>query len=205
MRDIIRKMCCLGICIVLCLCCGCREKETFTLKEATEEDTKEKEELQEYAGSGKELKEVGTQFVYVCGAVFAPGVYELKQGSRVYEAVEAAGGMTSEADETYLNQAELTEDGERIYVPSKEETRKEESENSAGMEGRMPGDAGKVNLNTAAKEELMTLTGIGESKAESIIRYRKENGAFRSIEDIMKIEGIKSGVFNKIKEDIRVK
>lgn len=187
-----KKMCyCLGICMILILCGGCKTKETAVLHEITEEDTEEK----------KEENPVTVQFVYVCGAVVKPGVYELPEGGRMYEALEAAGGMTEEADQTYLNQAELLEDGQRIYVPTQKETASENQGNDADMAE----NDGKINLNTATKEELMTLAGIGESKARSIIKYREENGRFHSVEDIMKIEGIKSGVFNKIKDQIVVK
>lgn len=182
-----KKMCyCLGMCVILGLCGGCKEEEAATLLEVREEDTKEEEPLEE-----------ASVVVYVCGAVERPGVYELPAGSRIYEALEAAGGMTEEAFEGYLNQACLLEDGEQLFVPTQEERNAQEP-NAGSADG-------KINLNTATKEELMTLTGIGESKAESIIRYREENGRFQSIEDIMKIEGIKSGVFHKIKDHIVVR
>ena len=136
-------------------------------------------------------------FVHVCGEVVHPGVYELKAGSRVYEAVKAAGGMSENAAQNFLNQAEILEDGQQIYVPSEEEISDTDSEN-----GRT--DDGKVNLNQASKEQLMTLPGVGEAKADAIIRYRSEKGDFRSIEEIMEIEGIKEGVFKKIEDWITV-
>ena len=131
-------------------------------------------------------------FVYVCGAVVSEGVYELPDGSRVYEAIEAAGGFREDAATTAMNQAQVLEDEQRIYVPTLEELRVQST-----SEGR------KVNLNTATKEELMTLPGVGESKADSILRYRQEK-QFRRIEDIMEIAGIKEGLFEKIKEHITV-
>lgn len=181
----IKNVCyCLGICIVLVLCGGCKSEEKAVLQEIQEEDTKEKEVISTIV-----------QCIYVCGAVERPGVYELPAGSRVYEALEAAGGMTPEADQTYLNQAEFIEDGQQIYVPAQEETTTVKTTDKQG----------KVNINTATIEELMTLTGIGEAKAGSIIQYRETNGKFHSIEELMQIEGIKRGVFNKIKEQIVVK
>lgn len=138
--------------------------------------------------------------IYVCGAVSEPGIYELDEGARLYEAVEAAGGMTEEASADSVNLARAVSDGEQIYIPTSEETE---------AQGIMPGTDGgvspaqkKVNINTASAEELMTLTGIGEAKAESIIRYREENGRFQNIEELMEISGIKEGVFEKIKDDI---
>ena len=132
--------------------------------------------------------------VYVCGAVNAPGVYTLPAGSRVYEAVRMAGGLSDEADERVVNQAEILTDGRQVTIPTKAEVLKEE-EGAAG---------GPVNINTAGVSELMRLSGVGESRAKDIIAYRKEHGAFSVPEDIMKVPGIKAAVFEKIKDDITV-
>ena len=137
-------------------------------------------------------------FVYVCGAVQKPGVYELPAGSRVYEALEAAGGLMEEADEKSLNQAELLRDGSQITVYTKEE-----ASSLPASAGETAG-SGKVNLNTAGKELLTTLPGIGDAKADAILQYREENGGFSSIEEIMQIEGIKEKVFEKIRDLIEV-
>lgn len=153
--------------------------------------------------SGKKKDPEDTVFVYVCGAVNAPGVYELGKDARVFEAIGLAGGMTGEAAAEAVNQARTVADGEQIYVPTAEEAQTQ----GAGVEDIITGNAdgsGKININTAGKEELMTLTGIGEAKAQSILDYREEHGRFGSIEDLMQIEGIKEGVFNKIKEDITI-
>ena len=136
--------------------------------------------------------------VYVCGAVQKPGVYELPAGSRVYEALAAAGGLTEEADEKSLNQAELLRDGSQITVYTKEE-----ASSLPASAGETAG-SGKVNLNTAGKELLTTLPGIGDAKADAILQYREENGGFSSIEEIMQIEGIKEKVFEKIRDLIEV-
>ena len=132
--------------------------------------------------------------VYVCGAVNAPGVYTLPAGSRVYEAVRMAGGLSDEADERAVNQAEVLTDGRQVTIPTKAEVLKGE-EGAAG---------GPVNINTAGVSELMRLSGVGESRAKDIIAYRKEHGAFSVPEDIMKVPGIKEAVFEKIKDDITV-
>ena len=132
--------------------------------------------------------------VYVCGAVSAQGVYTLPAGSRVYEAVRMAGGLSDEADERAVNQAEVLTDGRQVTIPTKAEVLKEE-EGAAG---------GPVNINTAGVSELMRLSGVGESRAKDIIAYRKEHGAFSVPEDIMKVPGIKEAVFEKIKDDITV-
>ena len=164
------------------------------------EDTKDAKE----GGGAKEQEEPGESvvIVHVCGQVASPGVYELPAGSRIYEAVEAAGGLGPQAVAEGLNQAAEAEDGQQIYVPSAEEM----EEGTVPLESAGPAETGqtKVNINTAGAEELMTLSGIGEAKASAIIRYREENGKFGSIEELMEISGIKEGVFEKIKDQIKV-
>ncbi len=132
-------------------------------------------------------------YVFVCGAVENPGVYELQQGSRVFEAIQAAGGFSEEAAVNEVNQAELLEDEMKLYVPTRQELAVQAEE-----------DSGKININKASLADLMTLPGVGEAKANQIIQYREENGAFQSIEDIMLISGIKEGLFQKIKEYITI-
>ena len=149
-------------------------------------------------------------YVYVCGAVKKPGVYTFQTGNRICDAIEAAGGFSKKADDVAQNLAEPLVDGQQLYVPYKNEkksveqpSQKENSQMSALQE---PVDAGqsKVNLNQATKEQLMTLPGIGEAKAQSILNYRQEKGSFTSVEEIMNIEGIKEGVFQNIKDHITV-
>lgn len=146
----------------------------------------------------------GSCFVYVCGQVNAPGVYELPIGSRICDAMEAAGGMTADAGSSYWNLAELLWDGEKIYVPTEAEAQvlgqPPESEQETDAQGITKD--GRIDVNTASKEQLMTIPGIGESKADSILAYRKENGNFASPEDIMNITGIKEGLYSKIKDYI---
>lgn len=135
--------------------------------------------------------------VYVCGAVQHPGVYELAEGSRVYEALALAGGVTDDASPTAVNQAQPITDGEMIEILTVDQAMERETAQEAESDGR-------VNINTADAEELKTLPGIGEAKADSIIAYREKNGAFAAIEDIKNIEGIKDGVFAKIEDCIKV-
>ncbi len=136
-------------------------------------------------------------YVHICGEVKDPGVYELPEGSRIFEAVEAAGGFTEKAAQASLNQAQKLSDGVQIVILSLEE-----AEEKARRERELA--AGIVNLNTASKEQLMTLTGIGESRAEDILRYREESGGFQSIEEIMNVPGIKESAYLKIKDSITV-
>lgn len=145
-------------------------------------------------------------YVHICGEVVSPGVYELKEGSRVFQAIEKAGGVTDQAAAEYLNMAEQVKDGMKIVVPGKEEVEaaKARGEISFRAEASSNVQKAKVNLNTATKEELMTLRGVGEAKANDILKYRESHGGFQRIEDIMKISGIKDAAFQKIKDDITV-
>lgn len=138
-------------------------------------------------------------YVHVCGEVVNPGVYVLSAGSRIFEAIEAAGGFTDEASGSALNLAEKVCDGMQIVVWSEADAETLHDGSGSAEEGPH-----LVNLNTATKDELMTLKGIGESKAEDIIRYREESGGFSAIEDIMKVPGIKNAGFQKIKDSITV-
>ena len=155
-------------------------------------------------GSGEEPEaaeervEESTLFVHICGEVAEPGVYELPEGSRIYEAVEAAGGFTEAAEPGCVNLAQVLEDGRQVEIPDRESAAEIKQQEAAA-------DHGLVDINTAGKPELCTLPGIGESRAESIIAYREKNGGFARIEDIMKVEGIKEGMFARIKDKICVR
>lgn len=149
-------------------------------------------------------------YVHICGEVKRPGVYKLAAGSRVYEAVELAGGFCESAAQGYVNQAALLEDGMKIVIPSELDLPKdwELTQKDAGIYPKAD-EAGpkeqKVNLNTASIEQLCTLPGIGESRAKSIIAYREAHGGFDSAEEIMQVEGIKEGAYSKIKDQISIK
>ena len=167
-------------------------------------------------------EETKTLVVHICGAVSAPGVYELPAGSRIIDAVEAGGGFLPEADEACCNLAEEIVDGCQIYIMTKTESCADgQTEKKAGIQTSPDSDMqttdrnvrsnsapalenGLVNLNTADIAALMTLPGIGESRAKAIISYREQHGAFAQIEDIMKISGIKQAAFSKIKDKITV-
>lgn len=194
MRRFLARCCIVSIVVLGVFLPGCEKQEEAGFQEVSLEELDE-----EGISAEQKLSEAGPEkiFVHVCGEVKRPGVYELYAGSRIFEAIKEAGGITKAAAETSINQAEMLSDGQQLYVPSKEEI--ENQKNGTGMTGD-----GKVNINKASKEELMTLTGIGEAKADAIIRYREEKGNFDSIEDIMEIEGIKEGVFRKIQDRITV-
>ena len=190
--------------LLLCvLLCGCDDRTAVFLEETPEEEAVET--IVEVTVPPEKI------YVDVCGAVNQPGVYSLEPGSRVFQAVEAAGGCSSEAAGEYINQAELLDDGQQIYVPSRQEVEEQKVSggNSVMPQGGLPGQElsetnGKVNLNTADEAELTSLTGIGATRAQAIILYRQENGPFSSIEEIMNVQGIKEATFEKIKDDIAV-
>lgn len=181
------------------------EEEALQEGKGSGEEQADGESQEQREGAGKEQTgrtDEGKIWVYVCGQVASPGVYELPEESRIYEAVESAGGILEQGAAESVNLAEKASDGQRIYIPSKEEAAAMPAETpDEGSSGGMNDE--RVNLNTADKEELMTLTGIGETRAEAILTYREENGSFHSPEDIMNVQGIKEGIYEKIKEQIK--
>ena len=179
------------------------------------------------AGNGTEINSTGeTQpemiYVDVCGAVANPGVFQLAAGSRVFQAIEAAGGYLPEAVQNCVNRAGVLTDGQQLYILTQEEMERQgldPAEMAGASDGQMNGSAGtgqntgmtaqvqqdnRININTADEAQLTTLTGIGATRAQAIIAYREENGPFVAIEDIMNVQGIKEGTFAKIKDEIVV-
>ncbi len=173
------------------------------------------------AVSDKEMQQAMI-YVDVCGAVANPGVFQLAAGSRVFQAIEAAGGYLPEAALTCVNRAGVLTDGQQLYILTQEEMERQgldPAEMSGASDGQMNGSAGtgqntgmnaqvqqdnRININTADEAQLTTLTGIGATRAQAIIAYREENGLFAAIEDIMNVQGIKEGTFAKIKDEIVV-
>ena len=173
--------------IIMLLCTGCA---TDSLQYAGEITAIPNGDLQisttEYPETDTPIK------VHVCGEVYFPGVYTVYSQSRIYDVVQQAGGFTKEADTEAVNQARTVSDGEQIYIPSR--NGKEESADSQGL----------IDLNKANEATLCTIPGIGSQRAKEIIDYREKNGSFKKIEDIMKVSGIKEGMFEKIAPYITV-
>lgn len=165
--------------------------------------------------------------VYVVGCVNNPGVITLKKGKLIDDAIKLAGGLTKDADPLSVNLVYKLEENVMLHIKSRQETEKEfrdtaganEAGNGVRIEKGSAGavvneekkeaksgtkSGGKVNINTASADELNTLNGIGEAKANDIISYRESNGSYKTIEDIMKVPGIKESSFNRIKDDITV-
>lgn len=236
-----------GALLAACFLCGCTRKEELLLltDEAVSGETGEagsadigdsepalKEEAAASERTQTSVEEIPAErdllYVHVCGAVEAPGVYELPAGSRVYEAVRAAGGFTEEAEQNYVNQAQILADGVKLVIPTRDEAAAaesvEETESSIATReksdtalqigivgGEVPpggetverADA-KININTASVKELCGIPGVGETRAEAIVSYRESHGGFAKPEDIMKVSGIKEGMYEKIKDSISV-
>lgn len=183
--------------VILTLIClsGCGSEPQVVIEN---KDTLESEKNQIRSTDISETDRINEVYVYVTGKVQNPDVYRVPEDYRIYQVIELAGGFLEDAEIGNINLAGKIFDGMHITVYAIGEeavfTYEEGNNNNSHM----------VNINTASREELMTLPGIGESKADSIISYRNENGRFNSIEDIMKISGIKEGAFEKIKSYITV-
>ena len=154
------------------------------------------------SSSEPEAVEVKAQvYVYVTGAVANPGVYSLDEGLRVCDAVEAAGGLTEDADASTVNLARVLSDGEHIALPTKAEV---ETALAQGSAGGAAVASSLVNINTADASALETLSGVGSATAQAIISDREQNGPFSTIEDLMRVDGIGEKKFAKLKDSICV-
>ena len=175
-----------------------------------------------------------TVFVDIKGAVNAPGVYELEEGKRIIDVINLAGGLSDDANTINLNLSKKLTDEMYVVVYTKNEIAEYKKNNGntneiicasnecvcpdtnndacisqGGSKNSTSNNAsdgidGKVSINTAGLDELMKLSGIGESKANAIISYRQENGSFKTIEEIKNVSGIGDAVFEKIKDDITI-
>lgn len=151
----------------------------------------------ETASKPAEEAEALALYVYVCGEVQKPGVYMLEAGSRIAAAIEAAGGFTQEASKESVNLAKPVEDGMQITIPNEQDVSQEKVQQEKAA-------LGLVNLNTATLQELCSLSGIGEAKAEAILAYRAEIGSFQSVEQLKEVTGIGESLFNKIKSNVYI-
>lgn len=161
-------------------------------------------------------------FVHIVGAVEKPGVYELPQGSRLYQLVDAADGFCEEAAREAMNLAIVLQDGQQYYIPTKEEVASGEYSPVYLLEGTFAGAGagagtdvgtqqssftpdGKLDINLATEQEFQQLTGIGATRASAIVSFREEHGAFSRIEDLMLVPGIKEGTFRQFQDEIVVR
>ncbi|HEM2810209.1 TPA: helix-hairpin-helix domain-containing protein [Streptococcus suis] len=151
-------------------------------------------------GSSTASSEEPSQLVVdVKGAVAKPGLYTLEEGSRVNDAVKAAGGLTSQSDPKSINLAQKLSDEAVVYVASKDENISVVASTTASSAMSQEGNESKVNLNTATEADLQTISGIGAKRAADIIAYREANGGFKSVDDLNNV----SGIGDKTMESIR--
>ena len=167
------------------------EQESETNENNTQEETK---------------KEI---VVHITGEVKKEGVVYLEEGSRVVDAIKKAGGETKEADLSQVNLAYVLQDGQKIYIPNKNEkisayTSENMGENIEQNNTTTKKEGAKVNINTAGVEELDQLPGIGPAIAQRIIDYRNEHGEFKKVEDVQEVKGIGDAKYSEIKDSITV-
>ena len=190
-----------------CMLAACQTDKALTLsysaageegpdqeKSQSEDDGKDAEGSMQVATQGAEGNAEEKIYVHVCGAVREPGVKELSKGSRVFDALELAGGFTEDADQTYINLAGFLQDGQQLYFPT------------VGEELPRTEETGSlVDLNTADEATLCTLPGIGATRAKEILKYRKEHGGFSKVEELMEVPGIKEATYEKIRDLVMVR
>lgn len=170
-------------------------------------DSSETESNQNTEIKDEDAEERKIIFVHVIGEVEKPGLIDLSEGSRIFDAVEKTGGFTTNADITKINLAYVLEDGQKIVIPSVEETKVEESFNDyiesdagEGVIEEATTSSGKIDINSASQTEIETLPGIGPSLASKIIAYRNLNGKYKSVEDLKNVSGIGGSKYDNIKE-----
>lgn len=176
-----------------------KSSEPTTVAGPMWEENKDPVDTEETAKLTPEVKEEQQSdwIIYITGSVRVPGVYEVTPGSRVYQAVDKAGGMTPDADPVAINLALPLADGAHIHVPARGEDPVDTSPGhvTAGIEKGLPSassssDNHQIDINSADTALLQTLKGVGPKTAASIVSYRKENGSFRSVEELLKVKGI---------------
>lgn len=178
------------------------------------QDAKKEEAVSKTGGENFSHDNAGAEnnteiiYIHLCGAVANPDVYQAEAGSRLVDLIEMAGGLNQDAAGDFINQAMVVEDGQRIYIPTRDElkelTLSEYIKGDQNNKSEAGNQKSKVNINTADENGLMSLPGIGQAKAKNIIEYRNKNGTFSDIKDLMKVPGIKEGLFNQIADLITV-
>lgn len=183
------------ICTIAVMLTGSEEKGLVASEGELQSYSSQETPSQEASSDSEAEASAEEIYVDVTGAVQKPGVYQLNQGDRVYQAIEKAGGFREDAEASAINQAAVLEDGQQITILSTSQQQ---------MQEEKAAEEGLVNINTADADALCTLPGIGEAKAKSIIAYREKNGPFKSTEELTKVSGIKEGVFDKVSDLICV-
>lgn len=182
------------------------EPEGFQVSKAQAQETEDgiaDDGSNDRGNDGNNSSSTSTIRVHVAGCVMCPGVYELVEGSRAGDAVQAAGGLTEDACEDAINLAQVISDGEQIIAPSsREPTTAISAMSSTSSTSSDAGQTGKVNINTADAAQLQTISGIGESKAKKIIAYREANGRFSNVDELVNVSGIGDKTLDSIRDQI---
>lgn len=180
------------------------------LQDAVSGQAMQEETVAEFGGSSDDFGETVIEpqeeiYVHICGAVWSPGVYALPAGSRLCEAVEAAGGFLPEACQDYCNLAMTVSDGMQYQIPTEDEALSGDLPETMRENPSSYDSQGLLDINLATAAELMTIPGIGQTRADAIITYREQHGAFACKEDIMQVTGIKGAIYEKIESYIIVR
>lgn len=199
-----------GSAVVIQVSAGAETEETQTPVPAETEETQT--QVPPMGTSETETAAIPGIIVHICGQVENPGVYELPEGSRVWDAVQAAGGFSEDADPDAVNLAVSLADGCKVTIPSQGETAggaedwyedqaagQTAGRSAASAAENAGGAGGLIDINRATASELTAIPGIGEVRAAAIVAYRETYGPFHTVEEIMNVTGIKEGLFGKIK------
>ena len=184
------------ICIVIVIYILSLNQQNFNNYEDLE--ITETEEIVEEPEEKEKIK------VHIAGSVVSEGIVELEEGARVADAIDQAGGTTADANMDQVNLAYKVQDGQKIYIPNINEEEYEITEDMEGIQNIYETNSDIININTATQTELELLPGIGPSTASKIIKYREENGEFKTIDDIKNVSGIGDAKFESIKDQITV-
>ncbi len=184
------------ICIVIVIYILSLNQQNFNNYEDLE--ITETEEIAEEPEEKEKIK------VHIAGSVVSEGIVELEEGARVADAIDQAGGTTADANMDQVNLAYKVQDGQKIYIPNINEEEYEITEDMEGIQNIYETNSDIININTATQTELELLPGIGPSTASKIIKYREENGEFKTIDDIKNVSGIGDAKFESIKDQITV-
>ena len=194
------------ICIIICCTIDSNDKNNDYSYLVTQENIVEENNIEDISEKNKEEY----IYVHITGEVINPGVIAVKEGDRIKDIVEKAGGFTEEADTEKVNLAYKVSDGQKINIPNINNN--EDNSNNYILEGsgediveETKESNKKININTATQSELESLTGIGPSTASKIIEYRKSNGKFKNIEEIKNVSGIGDEKYKKIQNEIEVR
>lgn len=195
------------ICIIICCTIDSNDKNNDYSYLVTRENIVEENNIEDISEKNKEEY----IYVHITGEVINPGVIAVKEGDRIKDIVEKAGGLTEEADTVKVNLAYKVSDGQKINIPNINNNNEDNSNNYI-LEGsgediveETKESNKKININTATQSELESLTGIGPSTASKIIEYRKSNGKFKNIEEIKNVSGIGDEKYKKIQNEIEVR